>query len=987
MNPLAQKLWQVNISTLFCLVTCLPSAAQVVPDSTLPVNSIVTHQENTSEISGGTRTGSNLFHSFSEFSVPTGGTAFFNNANDVSNIFSRVTGGVFSNIDGIIQTRGRANLFLINPNVIIFGANASLNIGGSFVATTANAIAFSNKGTFSASIPNNPSVLSVNPSAFLFNQIAVQPLNSIENKGKLEVTQGRSLLLVGGNVAPNNTSTGGILIDGTVQGLLQAPGGRVEIGAVAAPSTVGLFIDANSPDLMSLTYPSGVEKADVSLTNTANINVKSGNGGSITINGNNINILGSSGIEAGIEKNLGVVGSKAGDITLNATNAIRVIHSRISNSVNEGAVGNGGEINIQAGSLSLTDGSLLGAATFGHGNAGSVSVQTADAVSVQKSLIANGVAETAVGNGGEINIQVGSLSLTDGSLLGAGTFGHGNAGSVSVRTTDAVSLKQSAIANGVDIKGVGNGGEINIQAGSLSLTDGAILGAGTFGQGNAGRVVIKVADTVSANNSAIVSGVAETGVGNGGEINIQTGSLSLTDGALLAAGTSGKGDAGNIQINTAHSVNISGVSPNNSSTGSDNILGISLDGISSRLTTSTETTAQGKGGQITVTTDTLHLSNGAVLNAQTQNNFLGGIIKVEANNLEVTQGGQIITSAYSSGDAGNIHLNVAGNIIVSGSDPTFSDRLAKFGRDAVINVGSASGLFANTDTNSQGNGGNIFISATNLDLINSATVSAQGQGTGSAGNVTINALAKLYTNNGNIIASATEGMGGSVKLAANDIRLRNSSLLTVTSPSQGGNITSNSQIFIALEDSDILANVNRGGDITITAPAFVADIYAKKSGSSSVDFNQLRNNGRVDILSSSGVVTVPDFSSLQNDLSSLSANFISTDSIVQGTCLERRNVTQGKFTVTGTGGLPVTPYDNHIDGWYNLPRGSEPRHAPQQGSNQLPTNHNPSPNWKLGDRIVEAQAIVFTADGGTILSSKPSRILPESADSLVCHQN
>ena len=77
------------------------------------------------QIDGGAIRDRNLFHSFAQFSLLQGETAFFNNAATITNIISRVTGGQPSNINGTIQANGSANLFFINPSGIIFGANAS----------------------------------------------------------------------------------------------------------------------------------------------------------------------------------------------------------------------------------------------------------------------------------------------------------------------------------------------------------------------------------------------------------------------------------------------------------------------------------------------------------------------------------------------------------------------------------------------------------------------------------------------------------------------------------------------------------------------------------------------------------------------------------------------------------------------------------------------------------------------------------------------
>ena len=88
--------------------------AQVIPD-----NTVGTTVSSTNVINGGTRTGNNLFHSFSQFSIPTNGSAIFNNPTGIQNIFSRVTGTTQSSINGLIKAQGKANLFLMNPNGIL----------------------------------------------------------------------------------------------------------------------------------------------------------------------------------------------------------------------------------------------------------------------------------------------------------------------------------------------------------------------------------------------------------------------------------------------------------------------------------------------------------------------------------------------------------------------------------------------------------------------------------------------------------------------------------------------------------------------------------------------------------------------------------------------------------------------------------------------------------------------------------------------------
>ena len=624
------------------------TAAQVPPiaaDGTLSTT-ITSSDGSNFTIDNGDRAGGNLFHSFSRFSVPTNGSAVFQNPTDVQNVISRVTGGSLSNIEGLIKAQGNANIFLLNPAGIVFGKGARLEVGGSFFATTADSFIFDNGFEFSASNKQVPPQLTINiPIGLRFRD---NPSSITNQSVDFLVTPGNTLALVGGNVQ----------LDGA---RWLTPGSRVELGGVSSAGTVGLEINGNA---LRLSFPDGLARADVSLTKGAEVNVRAGDGGSIAVNAQNLKMAEGSRLRAGIASGFGSVDSKAGDIDINATGAISLSgNSLIANAVLSGGVGKGGDTNIKTGSLFLTDGAQVIASSFGQGDAGKVTIQASNEVSAD-GFTNNGysgafstVAQGAVGNSGGINVSAESLSLTRGAVLNAGIFGEGKAGNVNIDVRDGVNIAgvenipefnnpfSSEIVTAVFETGKGNGGDINIKARYLTLSDTARIDPMVYGEGNAGSAFIETKDFVSLSRAAIYSSVSFNGIGDGGNIKIKTGTLSLIgnetfpNDTFLSVNTFNQGNTGSVFIE-ADAVYIS--------------KGASIE-------SNVYENAVGDSRDINITTGLLSLTDGAKISANSEGNGAAGNIKVFADSIELDNKSTI--RAETTGKQGNISLH-SGNLVL-----------------------------------------------------------------------------------------------------------------------------------------------------------------------------------------------------------------------------------------------------------------------------------------------------------------------------------
>ena len=615
--------------------------AQAIPDGTLPTS--VEQLQEIMRINGGEREGNNLFHSFEEFSIPEGMEAVFENALDIENIFTRITGADPSTIKGFLRTQGDANFFLVNPNGIIFGENARLDLGGSFIATTADSIQFEGGTEFSASnstpepvlkmnVPiglgfgSNNGAITVNSSGNQIQPSFSSTPTTVTHNGSLSIDSKQTLALIGGEISFSG-------------GTITTNGGLIELGGVDSG-----FVQLQQVDNgFAFNYQNANSYQNIEL---ANLSILKSNGeGEISLTGNNITLQDGSLI---LNQNLRDISSDT--IRINATNLTLTGSSpndNVSSAIRSETLnsGTGADIRLSTKNLVLQDGGRIGTTSYAEAKSGDLLIDSTNSVqlldnsvlnSERPTFLVNGISTVAAGNGsgGELNLNTSNLKITNGGSVQTSASRTGDSGAL---TINAINLEISGINPNPErrnpsalISSVNSGtaGNSIINASKIKISDGGAIGSSTFGSGNAGDVIINASESIEvqgeSNNlssrlsSSVVSltsnearariGVSETPSGQGGNVTVNTPIFNVNQGGEASVSNVGTGNAGTLSIN-AEELNLN------------------------QAGKITAATASGTGGNITLDTKNLQISDGSEITATADNDGDGGNITINTNTL------------------------------------------------------------------------------------------------------------------------------------------------------------------------------------------------------------------------------------------------------------------------------------------------------------------------------------------------------------------
>ncbi|WP_143727669.1 two-partner secretion domain-containing protein [Moorena bouillonii] len=655
--------------------------SNIVPDDTLGANGTVVIPDASVKglpaelIEGGVQRGVNLFHSFQEFNVGEGLRVYLANPAGIENILSRVTGMNPSDIQGTLGVDGAANLFLLNPNGIIFGSNASLDVEGSFVGSTANAIAWENDGYFSATEPETSRLLTINPGALFFNQVASVPGN-IMNTGTLAV--GKDLTLSGLNLdLQGQLSAGGNLTLSAMETVKIRDSIALPFVAVAGGKL--LLMGNQTIDILALTHP------DSGLFSLGDMVLRSGNsikGDAHYWSGGNFSIEEIDGSLGNLSSPHDPIIRSAGDVSFKnydgaslhifAGGSVTVDNVKITGSDPANNIQETVTLSDDTTTISI-DGSSRPTLDI---RAGTTAIGNPSGITGNPTLHQLDLSEAAPTTA---TIKIGEVRINqpNGQVFLSNQYKSNSAvtGSIEI-TTINTSNTSNTVENAGDV--IIDSGKDIILIGTNTKDEGVIF-ADTSGPGQGGQIKLVANQEILLRDDFFVISDTE-GSGNGGEITIEAESVTVTDGAVVGTRTLGKGDAGSVRIKTQRLLVEDGAQVSVSTFGKGNAGNLTIE--AKELVQVTDKSADG------------NFDSGIFAQANPDSTGDGGNLIINTQQLLLKDGAQVSVSTFAQGDAGNLTIKAKEPVQVIGKSPD-----GKF----------PSGIFAQANRDSTGNAGSLNI--------------------------------------------------------------------------------------------------------------------------------------------------------------------------------------------------------------------------------------------------------------------------------------
>lgn len=771
-----RAVWRWSTVGLLLLLWASVSEGQTTSITSSGLNTQVSHvggQQNY-DITGGTRpgNGTNLFHSFGDFSVGTSDVARFLNDSGLAttNILSRVTGGHVSNIYGQINTMSfpGANLYLINPAGVLFGPTATLNVSGSVHVSTADYLRLADGLRFNAIPGPQDTLLSEAPvAAFGFLHAHTRPITV--QGSQLSVAEGKSLSLVGGNIR-------------MTRGTLNASGGEINLVSLAGrgearvtPEGIAITGRTHGGHIM---IKGGTQTVDV-----ARLDTSGAEGGAVVIRGGRLSLTRTEVTTGAKETN-----HTGGDIMIEGMSSARFDSVDLSTGILSPppgvSSGSGGAVSLTAPSVRASNLAVDTSAFNGPG--GNVSIRATGDVVFRNSGISTGNSfGGGLGDSGDITVQAAKLTLTESSIISQ--TGVGRIGNIDIDVGRLTMQESSITAIGFEPRV--HGGDIRVSARDAIVIDGLGIGTETIGRTEGGSITLSTPHLTLDHSGGIQTHTLEA---RAGDISVNVRTLTMRKGGHIISRSGGfVGSGGNIDIVASRSISMAGIG----------------DDGPRRIPTAIDSSAIGAGsaGRVHIVTPTMRLDDRAEVRTLGSN---AGSILLDVGRLALLRGARIEStkSIFGPGTAGAIVINAA--------------------KDIILDQGTISAARAG---NEQGDrAGNVDLQAGgSIQIRNGSRISADNTGVGDAGHIVVQAGRSFISRKSTVSALAEQGNGGTMVVDAKSVVLRSSQLTTSVS---GGPDTVGGRIVVdaknmTLGNSQILSTATEGdgGTIHIRSRAFHKD--------------------------------------------------------------------------------------------------------------------------------------------------------------------